>query len=152
MKRPALLLSALAVVWACAACGDPGAVRGQALYEGEVALTARLVGHTLALPAQATRCINCHDAAADDAARARAAANVGWSGPLARTAPPLDRAQLTQRQSRRGGPPSAYDAAALCRLLRSGMDPADVLVPGVMPRYDLPDTQCVELWSYLSRR
>ena len=151
-----VLLAALAL-GACTGRDDALAARGKALFEGDVALTARLVGHDQPLPVQATRCVNCHEAAATGAAgsaaaaAARAAANTGWSAPLARTAPPLDRARLTQPRSRRGGPASAYDAAALCRLLRTGVDPAQVLLPAVMPRYEISDEQCAELWSTLSR-
>jgi hypothetical protein len=162
MRRhaPALVWTAALALGACTGRDDAQAARGRALFEGDVALTARLVGHDQPLPVQATRCLNCHGAADDGvvgaaaaagSAAARAAANTGWSAPLARTAPPLDRARLTQAQSRRGGPASAYDAAALCRLLRTGVDPAQVLLPAVMPRYDISDEQCAELWSALSR-
>lgn len=159
MKRhaSALLWTAALALGACTGRDDAKAARGRALFEGDVALTARLVGHEQPLPAQATRCVNCHGAAASGAAgsaaaaAARAAANTGWAAPLARTAPALDRARLTQSQSRRGGPASAYDAATLCRLLRTGVDPAQVLLPAVMPRYDISDEQCAELWSTLSR-
>lgn len=148
---PGLVCLLAVALQACAERDDARAARGQALFAGQVALTARLVGHDQPLPSLATRCVNCHGAAADGAAAARAAANLGGAGPLARTAPRLDRASLTQMQSRRGGPASAYDAGALCRLLRSGVDPAQVLLPAVMPRYDISDAQCADLWTYLTR-
>lgn len=106
---------------------------GQALYEGSRPLTARLVGHEQDLPPQATRCINCH------------------SGSSA-IAPALTPERLTRHLPRRGGPPSRYDETTFCRLLRSGVDPAWVLLPRAMPRYTLNDRDCRELWLALSTR
>ena len=54
-----------------------------------------------------------------------------------------------QPRSRRGGPPSAYDAASLCELLREGIDPAWVMVRQEMPRYAATDAQCIALWAFL---
>ncbi len=65
-------------------------------------------------------------------------------------APPALTAQyLSVPRSRRGGPPSAYDATRLCLLLRTGRDAADVLVPTTMPRYAVTDAQCADLWAFL---
>lgn len=148
---PGLVCLAAVALQACAERDGPGAERGQRLFEGQVALTARLAGHAQPLPAQASRCVNCHGVAADAGAAARAAANLGAGAVPARRAPLLDRASLVQSQPRRGGPPSAYDSRALCQLLRSGVDPAQVLLPAVMPRYDVSDAQCADLWTYLTR-
>ena len=52
---------------------------------------------------------------------------------------------------RRNGPPSRFDEASFCRLLRTGVDPADIVVPRAMPRYAIDDTDCRALWAYLSR-
>lgn len=107
---------------------------GQALYEGRAVLAARLAGPGGdALPSDATRCSNCHD-------------GQGAIGPA------LERATLLAALPRRGGPPSRYDAAALCRLLREGIDPAHVMLPRVMPRYQIDDGACLALWRFLSAR
>jgi hypothetical protein len=144
---------------------SPGAAalwRGQALFQGDAALPASLAGHVQALPTAATRCVNCHGAS-DTGAAARAANNAfgagagaeagagagAGGGALPRTPPALGRAGLAVPRVRRGGPPSAYDAAALCTLLRSGVDPAQVVIPGAMPRYGASDAQCADLWAYL---
>ncbi len=109
---------------------------GEALYQGRVELPTRLSGHTVALPMTAGRCANCHDTA-------DARPSFG---------PPLTGALLQTLRQRRGGPASRFDAPSLCRLLREGRDPADIVVPGAMPRYGLTDAQCEQLWSYLVSR
>lgn len=129
-----------------AATPDPGLVEraraadreasGAALWRGDWALTARLSGHEQVLPGQASRCINCHGGAD------RAAPGGG---------PRLDAGYLTRAVARRGGPASRYDEAAFCRLLRTGVDPASVLVPREMPRYDIDDADCAALWQFLTR-
>ncbi|MBL8330295.1 MAG: hypothetical protein JNJ71_15755 [Rubrivivax sp.] len=109
------------------------AALGRALYDGQRALPAQLRGHDEALPAHAARCINCHE---------------GSSA----IAPALSARSLLQPQARRGGPPSHYDEASFCRLLRDGVDPAWVLLPREMPRYEIPAQDCRALWSYLLQR
>jgi hypothetical protein len=106
---------------------------GAELYDGRRALVARLRGHDEALPPAAARCINCHE------------------GPQA-IGPALDGQLLLQKQARRGGPPSRYDELSLCRLLREGTDPAHVMLPRAMPRYEIGDADCAALWSHLVRR
>ncbi|MFM2054002.1 MAG: hypothetical protein RL456_2039 [Pseudomonadota bacterium] len=115
------------------------AADGRALWQGEWALTARLAGDAAVLPVQASRCVNCH--------------GEGATGPDAgaRPAPALHRAHLLDGIARRGGPPSRYDEAAFCRLLRTGVDPAAVLLPRAMPRYELGDADCAALWAHLTR-
>jgi hypothetical protein len=108
-------------------------VDGAALYEGRQPLVARVSGHEQPLPALATRCANCHEGAQA-------------------IAPGLNERTLAQALPRRGGPPSRYDARALCRLLREGLDPALVLVPREMPRYAIDEPACAALWTYLSSR
>jgi hypothetical protein len=106
---------------------------GAALYEGRQPLVARVSGHEQPLPALAARCANCHEGAQA-------------------VAPALNERVLTQALPRRGGPPSRYDARALCRLLREGLDPALVLVPRAMPRYDIDERACAALWAHLQSR
>jgi cytochrome c553 len=103
------------------------------------ALSGRLAGHPQALPAVATRCVNCH------AIEGMAAPNGTAFGPL------LGATTLTGVRSRRGGPASRYDADSLCRLLRDGIDPAWVMIDGAMPRYEIDASQCRALWARLAR-
>jgi hypothetical protein len=111
--------------------------RGEALFMGTASLPGRLAGHDLVLPTLATRCINCHGS---DAV-------VPATGAVA---PSLTRQRLTSLLSRRGAPPSRFDAVSLCRALRSGVDPAQVLLPTSMPRYEATDAQCADLWAHLA--
>ena len=115
--------------------------RGAELFSGAAALQGTIVGHSSALPPSAARCINCH--AIGTAAPASAASAASF-GPL------LTRHGLTAAVARRGGPPSRYDAPAFCRLLRQGVDPAWVIVPRSMPRYELSDADCHALWAHLT--
>lgn len=116
--------------------------RGEALYSGQAPLPGRLAGHEADLPGIATRCGNCHEAGRTGLAAA----------PGDRYAVGLSATRLTSPQSRRGGPASVYDAASLCRLLRTGVDPAQVMIDSAMPRYQPSDDQCQDLWKYLLSR
>jgi hypothetical protein len=114
---------------------------GAALWAGTRPLEGRISGHATALPAAATRCINCHAAVSTPAGLADPARDSA--------APRLTAQQLQQLQPRRGGPPSRYDVAAFCTLLRTGVDPAVVLLPRQMPRYAIAETDCRALWAFL---
>lgn len=107
---------------------------GEALWRGERPLVGQIAGHAQAMPAAALRCINCHG---------------GGPGAAPGGAPRLDAATLTRPLARRGGPPSVYDEQAFCRLLRTGIDPAAVLLPREMPRYRIDDHDCAALWRHL---
>jgi hypothetical protein len=110
--------------------------RGDALYHGKEALTGKIRGHDELLPADAVRCVNCHEAVS--------------SGRLGRSvAPHLDRALLLEARERRGGPPSHYDPAAFCKLLKTGVDPASIVIAREMPVYELEPGRCADLWSFL---
>ena len=118
---------------------------GQRAFEGSTPLAARIEGHETALPPTATACANCHRPAPQ-------VATVAGSAPAAAAfGPRLHRALLTEPVARRGGPPSRYDPASFCRLLRTGEDPAGVLLPRAMPRYELDDAACAQLWQHLLR-
>lgn len=119
---------------------------GAALFDGRRPLAARIQGHDEPLPPAAARCSNCHAPAALRAAAAGAGVASASFGPL------LDHATLTELRPRRGGPPSRYDATALCRVLRQGIDPAWITLPRTMPRYTLSDAECTALWAHLSRQ
>lgn len=125
----------------CTPSGRDASPTGEALFSGALPLVAHLQGDDLDLPTIASRCSNCHLMAAP--------ADVG--GPDARLGPMLTPALLTAPQKRRGGPPSRYDATNFCTLLRTGVDPASVVVRRTMPRYRLDDAGCRALWDYLVR-
>jgi hypothetical protein len=120
---------------------------GAELFDGRRPLPARIHGHDEPLPPTAARCTNCHGGGTttnvNGAAGAASAALFG---------PPLTAATLATSQARRGGPPSVYDAAALCRLLRTGVDPAFVQIPRAMPRYEIDDAGCAALWAWMAQR
>ena len=110
---------------------------GWALFVGRVPLAGRVSSHPTALPPEVVRCSNCHSV--DD----------GPEMPGTQ-APRLTRAWLTELQPRRGGPPSNYSLQAFCTLLRTGADPAYVVISEQMPRYAVTDHQCTALWRYVT--
>jgi hypothetical protein len=110
---------------------------GRALFFGETQLHGIIQGHERPLPPELVRCANCH--------LPDSRSTSGVSNP----APRLDRSRLTEFRRRRGGPPSQFSPASFCRLLRSGIDPAYILITRQMPRYTIEDDQCLELWQYL---
>ncbi len=119
---------------------------GARIFAGQTPVIARIAGQDWRLPMQAAACTNCHTPVARGTLPAvGAAAAVSW-GPL------LSAASLTQRHARRGGPPSHFDEAAFCRLLRTGEDPVGVLLDQSMPRYDVDAAMCHQLWMYLMHR
>jgi hypothetical protein len=115
--------------------------RGQAIFRGEVVVAGTLEGHDMPLPALATRCANCHEA--------RNTPPGARSGPYAA---PLNRDWLSTPRSRRGGPASLYQSRDLCAVLRTGIDPAHIIVPTIMPRYEISEMQCADLWAFLQSR
>jgi hypothetical protein len=124
----------LSVVATAQTPAESSARRGERLFIGEEALKGTIVGHDAALPAFASKCVNCHDLAASEKA------NLGSK---------LTRAALLEAAARRGGPPSRYEPASFCRLLRTGIDPAHILILRAMPRYEIDDAQCLAIWNYL---
>lgn len=118
--------------------------RGAALFRGEVPLAGRLARHGADLPTLATRCVNCHEASSPAPGAPASAAQA--------YAMMLNGSGLAEARPRRGGPPSRYDAASLCELLRNGVDPARVIIVATMPRYQVSDAQCDDLWAYLRAR
>lgn len=126
---------------------------GARLFDGRAPLRARIDGHVETMAASAVVCTNCHLTGAAAAAAATAAAPPAGTVPVSQTAigPILDNGDLTRLLARRGGPPSRFDETAFCRLLRTGEDPAGVLLPKAMPRYALDDAQCGQLWRFLAR-
>lgn len=117
---------------------DAAVVRaGAALWRGERPLSGHITGHANPLPSSVVRCINCHGDTARDSS--------------SNTIPVLTVRHLHEAAARRGGPPSRYDAAAFCQVLRTGVDPAAVLLPRAMPRYEIGDADCAALWHYLTQ-
>ncbi len=108
--------------------------RGEALFNGKEPLSGRIREHDETLPPEVVRCVNCHGASAR---------------PSRVAAPHLDGSRLLEFHQRRGGPPSRYDQSAFCKLLRSGVDPVQIMIAREMPVYALDDDQCASLWSFL---
>lgn len=135
----AWVIAGLAGITGLTACGlgpqEQARDLGARWFVGSMPLQARMVGHAQDLPAAAAACINCHGAGASNE----------------RFAVALDRAWLTQAQTRRGGPSSRYNATSFCRVLREGIDPAWVVVNQTMPRYQVTDLQCRALWMHLTQ-
>ena len=129
---------------------DPAVAAGKALFDGSVPLKARMVGHETDLPPSAVRCANCHTRQGPPpaAASARGLAALPGASPRDIYAAALSRAALLQDRPRRGGPPSCYDQAAFCRVLRDGIDPASVIVTQTMPRYSVSEQECHDLWTF----
>jgi len=109
---------------------------GDKLFHGRKAVSGRIRGHDDDLPSEALRCSNCHESKSGKSAGV--------------IAPHIDRALLLEYRQRRGGPPSRYDAASFCKLLRTGVDPVFVVVAREMPVFDLDETQCNSLWIFLT--
>ena len=114
-------------------------VRGARLFDGTEPLAGTLSGHSAPLPVEATRCTHCHTGPGASA------------GAASQFASPLDRRRLREALPRRGGPPVAYEQASFCRTLRTGVDPAHIVLPRAMPRFDADDAQCAALWDYLTQ-
>jgi hypothetical protein len=141
---PNMGLGRTMALWgAVAALAAPAAfaqsVTGEDLYRGRAPLPAHLRGHASGLPPAAVACVNCHEPGPQVASTSAA------------FAPRLD-ATLRTALPRRGGPPTAYDEAAFCRLLRTGLDPAHIVVRQAMPQFTLDDAQCALLWNFVSQR
>jgi hypothetical protein len=110
--------------------------RGDMLFHGREALSGRIRGHDDDLPSEALRCSNCHEAKSGKSAGV--------------IAPHIDRALLLESRQRRRGPPSHYDAASFCKMLRTGVDPVFVVVAREMPVFNLDEGQCNSLWMFLT--
>jgi len=130
---------------------------GEAMFEGRTPLVARVGGHADTLPAAAVACANCHVPRPQPVGVALSSVPTGTGGtegqPSASSSPgpTLHRALLLEPVARRGGPPSRYDRQAFCRVLQSGEDPAGVLLPRVMPRYEIDAATCDALWRFVTR-
>ena len=133
------LVSLLTISGAGKNSGKSDVERGRDLFSGREALGGKLRHHASGLPASVVACRNCHAAGSQP-------------GPEGSRAPRIDRALLLVARARRGGPPSAYDEASFCVLLRSGVDPAHVLIAREMPVYAADDAQCRSLWRFSTEK
>ena len=123
--------------------------RGAAIFYGKVDLSGRLTGHDDNLPNSAIRCTNCHE----ELSTTPSTIQTPNTTPKATTfAQPLTSQHLKTPQTRRGGPPSIFNAERLCTLLRTGIDPANIIISTTMPRYDLTDAECEDLWIFLETK
>jgi hypothetical protein len=139
---------ALTLTLAGAALRSAPYQKGAELFDGRAALSARLVGHEQPLPAETVRCTNCHTLERTPRLQTKTAATAST---LTDTlAPALGQKSLTSALRRRGGPASSYTSDSFCKTLREGVDPAHVMLPKSMPRYVIDDTECDNLWTYLT--
>lgn len=147
----AATIAVLAGAWVALGAIDARreAAQGARAFDGRSPLVGRIDGHAAPLPAAALACANCHLPSARPAGAS--GPTVGAGAATARFGPVLDRAGLTAPVARRGGPPSRFDERAFCRLLRTGEDPAGVLLPRTMPRYEIDDDDCRRLWRHVTR-
>src|SRR6516165_4694580 len=119
MRMRAMRASVLAVVLGGMAAPGPAGTdgqqkppsawsreRGEAIFFGREPLIGRLEGDNAVIPAELSRCANCHGSSTKGQAGLR-----------------LDRSTLLRLKKRRGGPPSAYTRDAFCRLVGTGVDP-----------------------------
>jgi hypothetical protein len=113
--------------------------RGEAMFFGEQPLKGTIREHQGMLPPEVVKCTNCHTAGKQPGAEAG-------------VAPRIDRSLLLVERQRRGGPPSSYGAESFCRLLRTGIDPAHILIAREMPVYAVDDAQCAGLWRFLTEQ
>jgi cytochrome oxidase Cu insertion factor (SCO1/SenC/PrrC family) len=120
------------------AAAAPEAATGEEIYRDAQGVVPRLNGETL--NAKAARCANCHGERGEGRRE----------GPI--NAAPLRRAALVEPQSRRGGPPSRYSRESFCASLRTGVDPAGIMLDSAMPRYTLSDPSCAALWDFVTRQ
>lgn len=121
-----------------------GVVSGERIFKGDAPVVAHVSGYGKPLTTEASRCANCHEIG-DEGGRRRAESSA--TEPIG---PALSVEALTREAARRGGPPSSFDEASFCRLLTTGVDPAHIVVPRAMPRYDISESQCRDLWQYLT--
>lgn len=139
MRFLAVAVCLLSVVPLASGHGRDSSARkqGESLFTGRRPLLGKIRGHQTRLPPHVVVCAHCHVQNVPDAGAA--------------AAPLIDRALLLEQRERRGGPPSAYDLSSFCKLLRTGVDPAYVLVNRVMPVYEVGDAACASLWEYLAK-
>lgn len=126
-----------AALSASAFANDSLLKRGAQLYRGQPPLQARMAASEDDLAPAAARCVNCHGA------DARGITEGGIAGSDIRGA------ILSRRVARRGGPPVAYTRQSFRTALRSGHDPASVVLSRAMPRYTLSDRDADALWAFL---
>lgn len=132
MKTAALVVTAVGLLCGPALADDDGA----ALYEGKVALEARLGSATgPRLPSGRLSCAGCHGA---DGRGGREGAT---------PAPPINWAALSRATPSR--PP--YEQHALGRLLREGIAPDGSIISPLMPRFQVSEPQLAALIHHLQR-
>jgi hypothetical protein len=152
------LVALLAVASSCSARADRTAdpereqlERGEDLFVGDGGLAGRVAGQDDPLPPAAVRCSNCHTGPTAGPNSPNPSEADGGEAVLA-YGPAVFGDALTAVRPRRGGPPTRYDETTFCGLLRSGIDPAHIIIARAMPRYTLDSVSCRALWSYVTAR
>lgn len=116
--------------------GRQAAIAGKHIFFGRMPLKGTIPGQKNLLPPERAACINCHPVGSSPTS----------DGSFA---PPLDRSAILEPRRRRNGPPSYFSLDTFCTLLRTGVDPVYIVVNHQMPRFELDDDQCFDLWQYL---
>ena len=114
--------------------------RGANIFYTGSHLSGRLEG-TEALGSPELKCANCHEPSRSPFKND----NSTSKGPGGE----IRHGILLQTLSRRGGPSFRYDLSSFCQLLKTGVDPTNIVVPRLMPRYDISTDDCRALWIYL---
>jgi len=124
---------------AAATCfADTTLKKGEDLFYGREELKGTLYLHNRSLNTPFVRCMNCHRL--QDQQKTSNKSDFG---------PELGARFLQTENSLRGGPARAYDADSFCHMLRTGMDPSQIMIRTDMPRYTLNDDDCHALWRFL---
>ena len=116
--------------------------RGADLFYGRTEVNGKLYLHNRTLGSPYVRCVNCHQLE-DQPKSLKVNANDNSFGPL------LGAHFIQTPNNARGGPVRSYEPASFCKMLRSGMDPSQIMIRTDMPRYILTDDDCNALWSFL---
>lgn len=136
MLHPTMSMTALGLLLAACAARARAHGAGEALFSGKHPLKGTIRGHRDSLPPDVVACASCHE--------------MGPAVEASRAPAPRIESSLFEPQARRGGPPSSYDESSFCKLLRTGIDPAYVLIARVMPTYEINGAECAALWQYLT--
>jgi len=115
---------------------------GKQLFFGKKPLIGKIVSQDFDLPIEASRCVNCHisDQQSQPSEFVKKTQTFG---------PPLNYQTLTDVKNIHGGPAFSYTATGFCTLLRTGIDPTQIVSKRSMPRYEISDEACNAIWMYL---
>ncbi|MFZ6689685.1 hypothetical protein ACO0K0_18235 [Undibacterium sp. SXout11W] len=138
MRKRFALWFVLLMSTATLCCADDIVQKGENLFYGREALKGTLYLHNRSLDTSFVRCMNCHRF--QDEQKTSNKSDFG---------PEIGAHFLLTKNSLRGGPARAYEADSFCQMLRTGMDPSQIMMRTDMPRYSVSDDDCHALWRFL---